>query len=165
MRPMKDRVRQAVFDLLGPRVEGKHTVDLFAGTGALGLEALSRGARRATFIEQHVPTARLIEKNVAMLGLQDRAEVVTGDAFVRVLWEDRLGTAPWLVLCSPPYAYFVDRVEQMVELLAHLVEAAPQQSVFVVESDERFDPQLLPHPGAWDLRAYPPAQISLLDKS
>ena len=88
-----------------------------------------------------------------------------GDAFVRVLWEDRLGTAPWLVLCSPPYRYYVERVEQMVELLRHLVEAAPQQSVFVVESDERFDPQLLPQPALWDLRMYPPARISLFDKS
>ena len=59
-RPMKDRVRQAVFDRLATTVRGKHAIDLFAGTGALGLEALSRGALRATFIEQHLPTAKAI---------------------------------------------------------------------------------------------------------
>src|SRR5438105_2010542 len=56
-RPMKDRVREAVFNLLGPSVTGSHAIDLFAGTGALGLEALSRGAARATFIERHFPTS------------------------------------------------------------------------------------------------------------
>ena len=57
-RPMKDRVREALFNLLGNAVEGKIAIDLFAGTGALGLEALSRGASRAVFIERHRPTAQ-----------------------------------------------------------------------------------------------------------
>src|SRR6478736_322408 len=56
-RPMKDRVREAVFNLLGPQVAGSHAIDLFAGTGALGIEAISRGATKATFIERHLPTA------------------------------------------------------------------------------------------------------------
>src|SRR5205823_2176218 len=54
-RPMKDRTREAVFNLLGPGVTGTHAIDLFAGTGALGLEAISRGAESATLIEQHFP--------------------------------------------------------------------------------------------------------------
>src|SRR5947207_6491605 len=56
-RPMKDRVREAVFNLLGAQVAGTQAIDLFAGTGALGLEALSRGAAQATFIDRHLPTA------------------------------------------------------------------------------------------------------------
>src|SRR4051794_22495694 len=64
-RPMKDRVREAVFNLLGKQIAGSHAIDLFAGTGALGLEALSRGAARATFIERHFLTAKLIEENAA----------------------------------------------------------------------------------------------------
>ena len=59
-RPMKDRVREALFNLLGRAVEGKTAIDLFAGTGALAFEALSRGAARAVAIELHRPTARLI---------------------------------------------------------------------------------------------------------
>src|SRR5262249_42961688 len=58
-RPMKDRVREALFNLIGPNVRGMHAIDLFAGTGALGLEAISRGAAGATFIERHYPTAEL----------------------------------------------------------------------------------------------------------
>src|SRR5205814_5859407 len=80
-RPMKDRVREAVFNLLGPGVAGSHAIDLFAGTGALGLEALSRGAAQVTFIERHLPTLKLIEQNVKALGVADRAELVFGDAF------------------------------------------------------------------------------------
>ena len=63
-RPMKHRVREAIFNLVGTAAEGRHAIDLFAGTGALGLEALSRGAAHATFIEKHVPTARVIEENI-----------------------------------------------------------------------------------------------------
>ena len=54
-RPMKDRLREAVFNLIGPDIRGKHAIDLFAGTGALALESLSRGAKSATLIEQHHP--------------------------------------------------------------------------------------------------------------
>src|SRR5262245_175776 len=85
-RPMKDRVREALFNLLGPGVKGSHAIDLFAGTGALGLEAISRGAARATLIERHLPTTRLIEQNAAALGVANQIEVVFSDAF---LWARR----------------------------------------------------------------------------
>src|SRR4029077_10034324 len=68
-RPMKDRVREALFNLLGRAVAGKTVIDLFAGTGALALEALSRGASRAVVIEMHRPTARLIVQNAASLAI------------------------------------------------------------------------------------------------
>ena len=84
---MKQRVREAMFNLLGPRVIGTQVFDLFAGTGALAWEALSRGAQRATLIERHFPTARLIRENAASLGLTDRIDVVPGDTFV---WGKRL---------------------------------------------------------------------------
>ncbi len=74
-RPMKDRVREALFNLVGPSVKGQHAIDLFAGTGALGLEALSRGAASATFIEQHFPTANLVEQNIQLLELGDVCDV------------------------------------------------------------------------------------------
>jgi 16S rRNA (guanine966-N2)-methyltransferase len=58
VRPMKHRTREAIFNLISTECTGRHAIDLFAGTGALGLEALSRGAQSATFIEKHVPSAR-----------------------------------------------------------------------------------------------------------
>ena len=88
---MKDRVREAVFNLLGKAVRGKHAIDLFAGTGALGLEALSRGATGATFIEQHHPTAKAIRQSAADLGVEATTEIVVANTF---LWFRRRPKLP-----------------------------------------------------------------------
>jgi 16S rRNA (guanine966-N2)-methyltransferase len=171
-RPMKDRLREAIFNLIGPSVRGSVAIDLFAGTGALGLEAISRGAEHAILIEQHHPTAELIRQNIAELGLGDQAEVAFGNSF---LWWKLHGTdatfadaatssRPWVVFCSPPYAFYVDRAEELLELLSELMEAAPIGSIFVVEADERFDFQQLPQSSLWDVRAYQPAVVGILRK-
>jgi len=165
VRPMKDRLREAVFNLVGPAVRETHAVDLFAGTGALALEALSRGAKRATLIEQHAPTAAIIRRNVADLGVESLCQVVTADVFRWAKRQPPLGPAPWLVFSSPPYDFYVDRADEMLDLLDGLVEAAPPESVFVVESDARFDPKRLPEPGSWDVRSYPPAVVAIYRKS
>jgi 16S rRNA (guanine966-N2)-methyltransferase len=160
-RPMKDRVREAVFNLLGPGVQGTHAVDLFAGTGALGLEAVSRGAERATMIERHLPTARLIEQNAAALGVAGQVEVVFGDAFG---WSEECCAAlkkPVTVFCSPPYEFYVERREQMLALIGRWLEAAPAGSQFVVEADERFDFKSLPQHERWDVREYLPAVVGI----
>jgi 16S rRNA (guanine966-N2)-methyltransferase len=163
-RPMKDRVREAIFNLIGPDIQGKRALDLFAGTGALALEAVSRGAARATLIEQHHPTAQIIRQNIAALGLEDRAEVFIGNVFI---WFQR-GLAPqdcpWAVFCSPPYEFFVSRKQEMLDLIAGLMESAPPASVFMVEADERFDFQTLPDGQAWDVRAYLPAVVGIYRK-
>jgi 16S rRNA (guanine966-N2)-methyltransferase len=171
-RPMKDRLREAIFNLIGPAIRGKHALDLFAGTGALALEAISRGAARATAIEQHNPTANIIRQNIADLGLNDRAEVVVGNTFI--WWQRRCKSPdvmplfddlPWVVFCSPPYDFYVERTTEMLELIAGLAAAAPEQSIFVVEADARFDAGQLPNHEAWELRSYPPAAIAIYRKS
>jgi hypothetical protein len=68
---------------------------------------------------------------------------------------------PWLVFCSPPYAFYVERNEDMLELLGGLLRAAPAESIFVVEADDRFDFQTLPEPTTWDVRSYPPAVVGI----
>lgn len=161
-RPMKDRVREAVFNLV--EAEGTHAIDLFAGTGALGLEAISRGAVSALFIERHFPTARLIEQNARKLKVADRCEILPGSAFV---WGRRPAVTagsdvPWLVFCSPPYDFYVSRSPEMLDLIERILNAAPPGSTIVVESDERFDPATLPYPDEWDTRPYSPAVISIL---
>jgi len=164
VRPMKDRVREAVFNLVGPSVRGKHALDLFAGTGALALEALSRGAARATLIEQHVPTAAVIRRNIAHLGVESLCEVVTANVFLWAKHRPRLGLDPWVVFSSPPYDYYVDRADDMVELIGSLIDSAPAESVFVVESDDRFDFEQLPQPETWNCRRYPPAVVGVYRK-
>jgi 16S rRNA (guanine966-N2)-methyltransferase len=163
-RPMKDRLREAVFNLVGIDIKGAHAIDLFAGTGALGLEALSRGARRATFIEQHFPTAAIIERNIAALEVGDASEVVPGNTFIWFRRRPDLGPNPWVVFCSPPYDFYTERIAEMLELLGGMITIAPPKSVFVVEADDRFDFKLLPQPDDWDVRAYPPAVVGVMRK-
>lgn len=178
-RPMKHRLRETIFNLVSTAAEGRHAIDLFAGTGALGLEALSRGAAHATFIEKHVPTARVIEENIAALAVAPQCTLRTTSAFLwgkRDLKEpQRAGSSPtpasnlpWLVFCSPPYDFFVDRQVEMLELITSVVSAAPGGSIIVVESDDRFDLALLPTGSAgevWDVRPYPPAVVGVLWKT
>jgi len=99
-RPMLDRVREALFATLGNAVEGAEVLDLFAGTGSLGLEALSRGAAGARFVERDRRALRLLEQNVLALGQGARARLVLGDALDPSAWPARAG----LVLLDPPYA-------------------------------------------------------------
>ncbi len=159
---MKDRTREAVFNLLGPQVKGVHAIDLFAGTGALGLEAISRGAARATFAERHFPTARLIERNIAALNLDAQCEVIPGETFRFSRHAEIDDSLPWAIFCSPPYDLYVDQQEEMLELIRLWIDRAPPKATFIVESDERFDMELLPHPSHWDVRRYAPAIVAVL---
>lgn len=167
-RPMKDNIREAVFNLIGGYVKNKVAFDLFGGTGAMGLEAISRGASRALIIERHIPTVRIIKENIQELGLEEQTEVMSGDSF---FWgrkfikeKDTWPAEPWVVLCCPPYDFYIDRWDELQTLIESLFAAAPQQSIFVVESDDRFDPQQLPDADAWEVRQYAPARVAIFKK-
>jgi 16S rRNA (guanine(966)-N(2))-methyltransferase RsmD len=163
---MKQRVRESAFNLVGGDVRGKAVLDLFAGTGALTWEALSRGAHEALLLERHFPTARLIRDNATALQLTDRIQVVPGDAFV---WGKRLARGevvfapdrPWLIFCSPPYELYVTHESEMLALLEHVMNAAPDASVMVVETDERFDLAGLSQHCEWEVRVYLPAVLAI----
>ncbi len=102
VRPTPDRLREALFNVLAPRIEGSLFVDAYAGSGAVGIEALSRGAARAILIERNPKAAGLIAENLAALGLTGRAELIRGAA-VKTL--DRLGARlrDAIVFLDPPY--------------------------------------------------------------
>ena len=104
-RPTADRMRVALFDILGPAVAGMRVLDLFAGTGAVGIEALSRGATRAVFVERDRDALRALRANLATLRLgREQARVVAGDA-VAVLPVLEASEAPFdLIFLDPPYA-------------------------------------------------------------
>ena len=171
VRPMKHRTREAIFNLVSTECTDLHAIDLFAGTGALGLEALSRGAASATFIEKHVPSARVVEENIRTLDVADRATLLITSAF---LWAKRdLPVAnsappadrPWLIFCSPPYAFYSERKSEMLELVSRIQEHAPPTSILIVEAEEGFDFRLLAadHDGGseWNIRTYAPAVIGI----
>jgi 16S rRNA (guanine966-N2)-methyltransferase len=163
VRPMKHRTREAIFDLVSTGCKGRHAIDLFAGTGALGLEAISRGATSATFIEKHVPTARVVEANIRLLELENQTEIAITSAF---LWAKRdlppfaaKADKPWLVFCSPPYAFYTQREAEMLDLISRIREAAPPDSILIVEAEVPFDFTVLP--GEWDVRTYNPAAVGI----
>lgn len=162
-RPMKDRVRETLFDLLGPTVRGALAVDLFAGTGALGFEAVSRGAAGAVLVERHFPTADALRRTATDLGVADRVDVRAGDALA---WAVRMpelsGDRPWIVFISPPWAFFRERTAALTALVAALRVAAPAGSTLVVESEGALDAGLLPDAERWRTHAVPPAVLHLL---
>ncbi|HEX5440847.1 MAG TPA: 16S rRNA (guanine(966)-N(2))-methyltransferase RsmD [Ktedonobacterales bacterium] len=101
-RPIMDRVKTALFDILAPEVMGMRVLDLFAGTGAVGIEALSRGAESATFIERSPEAWRLVRENLALTNLSDRAEVLRTDAFAYLQQAAATGRRFDLVYVAPP---------------------------------------------------------------
>jgi 16S rRNA (guanine(966)-N(2))-methyltransferase RsmD len=98
MRPTPDRLREALFNVLAPRIQGCTFLDAYAGCGAVGIEALSRGAERVFFIERHRPAVSVIEENLRSLGAQDRAVVTSGRALAHL---ERLHAN--IVFLDPPY--------------------------------------------------------------
>ena len=102
-RPTAEKVRQALFNVLGPPGDDLHVLDLYAGSGALGLEALSRGAASATFVEKARPALAALHQNVAELGVGGRATVVALDV-VRYLGAPGPGPRFTWVFLDPPYA-------------------------------------------------------------
>ncbi|MDR3182683.1 MAG: RsmD family RNA methyltransferase [Planctomycetaceae bacterium] len=167
VRPMKDRVREAVFNLIGPGVKGMYVIDLFGGTGAVAIEAVSRGAAAADVIEIHLPTAFLLQKNIDSLNLSGVCRLQKTDAFYWV--KNRSGHPPenkaLLVFCSPPYEFYVSRKDEMRAMIDSLYNEAPPGSLFVIEADERFDFATLPVPlEEQRRRSYPPAEIAVFGK-
>jgi 16S rRNA (guanine(966)-N(2))-methyltransferase RsmD len=168
VRPMKDRVREAVFNLIGPTVRGCHVIDLFGGTGALTIEAMSRGAVSATVIELHFPTAALLRQNLESLGLLTVCDLRKTDAFFWAKSQEEYPPTnknPWLVFCSPPYDFYVHRQMEILEMLQLLSDSAPIGSLFVIESDHRFNFDLLPiKPLPNKVKSYPPAEIAIFTR-
>jgi len=120
-RPTADRVREALFSILGD-VTGEEVIDLYAGSGALGLEALSRGAARATFVEQSPAALAAIRQNIADLGLEERASVVVGDVEAVIRREATSGRRYRLCLLDPPYSLLSRISGALGPLLAPVLE-------------------------------------------
>ncbi len=159
-RPMKDRTREALFNLLGPTIKGATVIDWFAGTGALAIESISRGATRAVIVERHIPTFRLISKTTEELKIAEKCEVVRGDTFF--VAKDLLPRSERTVhFFSPPYDLFVDQESRMVDLIRQCAEQSPTGSDLVIESDQRFDfEQHFDEDMAnWRQRKYSPAVV------
>lgn len=144
-RPSTDRLREALFSILGPSVDGVRVLDLFSGSGALGIEALSRGAREAVFVEENAGACEVIRSNLETAGLEGR--VVRGEVF-SVLRRERGEFG--MILADPPYARpgcadLASRLLECPDLPARLAEGG--MLIIEVESERE-----APDAVGWALR-------------
>jgi len=143
-RPITDRVKQSLFDRLWSMemLEAGSVLDLFTGTGSLGLEALSRGMDHCTFVEQDRSASSLLEQNLTNLKLTDQAMVLKVDA-LSVYWASLLPKHPLkVVFCDPPYQMTrqpdsMQRLKEMIVALTPLVQA---DGVLVLRTDHHTEP-------------------------
>jgi 16S rRNA (guanine966-N2)-methyltransferase len=146
VRPSSSRVRGAIFDRLQAEVVGARVLDLFAGTGALAIEALSRGASRATLVEQHPALNKFLIRQLDALGLRDSATVVGDDA--RRFVARRREESPFdLVLIDPPYAALELYEAVLTSLVEHNCLAADAVVVIEYEKHRGQRPALAIPPG------------------
>jgi 16S rRNA (guanine966-N2)-methyltransferase len=123
VRPLSDRAREGLFASLGPRVEGADVLDLFAGTGAIGIEALSRGATHTVFVERSGPALAALHQNLAKTHVADRASVVSADVLTLLregfLRKPELAGGPFgLVFLDPPYELGTPDLDDALRRLA-----------------------------------------------
>lgn len=137
-RPTADRVREALFSALGERVVGATVLDLYAGSGALGIEALSRGARACVFVERAAPAVATVRRNLADLDLAAHAQVLHRDA--ATFCSSPRGGPFDLVFCDPPYE--LQRSVLVKRLAALRVAGALEPGATAVLERDRRDPEL-----------------------
>jgi len=105
LRPTSDMLRETLFNVLGPRVDGSRFLDLFAGTGAIGIEAVSRGATFVAFVEHHSKTVRLIRENLASLEISEGVRLIPSDALTSIATLEKESAPPFdFIFLDPPYA-------------------------------------------------------------
>ncbi len=155
-RPTGDRVREAAFNLIGP-VDDASVLDLYAGSGAMGLEALSRGAASAVFIEADREACTTIQRNLVKLKLE-RAQIVRKDVLTALAQETSAGRRYDLVLVDPPYAMYSDL---QTSLSAYLPSVLAEDGLLVVETASRVEPEL-PLPKRTS-RRYGSARLTLFE--
>jgi 16S rRNA (guanine(966)-N(2))-methyltransferase RsmD len=109
LRPTSDMLRETLFNVLGAEVQGSRFLDLFAGTGAVGIEAVSRGAAFVAWVEHHKPAARLIGENLALLRITAGIRVITADALAAIARLEAERSAPFdFIFLDPPYGNLED---------------------------------------------------------
>jgi 16S rRNA (guanine966-N2)-methyltransferase len=159
-RPTADRAREAAFNLLGPSfAEGATVLDLFAGSGAMGLEALSRGAAHATFVENGREACRTINRNLDKLGLE-AATVLCQDSLTALRADVRMGTRYDLVLIDPPYRRFSSLQNALIQ---HLPAVLAPGGLLLVETGADSDEPAVPPLANRTSRRYGAARLTLFE--
>ncbi len=153
LRPTPQMVREALFSILGDAVPGSLFADVFAGTGINGLEALSRGASQALFLERDFKLAQAIGHHLRDFGLEDKGKVLKADVYRWAAhWQP--GNEPVNVFLSPPFADLHRRVDEFLILVANLQKTIGEKSVLVIQAEKHTLFDQLPRLEEWDARQY-----------
>lgn len=142
LRPTSDRLRETLFNILGADVAGSRFLDVFAGTGAVGIEALSRGAAEAIFIENYAPAAKLIRRNLNSLGITRGATILTADALAaleKLAARHTPATKPiGFVFVDPPYAAHADYARALEFLSSASAPFLSPDALIIFEHHHKF---------------------------
>lgn len=135
-RPTTDKIKESMFNIIGPYFDGGKALDLFAGSGGLGIEALSRGIDEAVFVDQAAPAIKIITENIAKCHLETQAVIKKGEALRVIEQLAQTGETFKLVFLDPPY-----RFHQMEELLLKIeaLNLVSAQAVIVVEHEKSYE--------------------------
>ena len=139
-RPTTDRVKEGIFSSIQFELEGRRVLDLFGGTGQMGIEALSRGAAHCTFVDLRKEAAAIIRENLALTGFQDRARVVQGDALAFL---SRCGGAYDVIFLDPPYGSGL--LEKAIETITK-IDIVSENGIIVCENGSSAGWPLVPRP-------------------
>ena len=141
LRPTSDRLRETLFNVLGPGLSGARFLDLFAGTGAIGIEALSRGAKEVVFIENHAPAAKLIRRNLDSLDIRSGIAIMAVDVLRGLAAiasrKPQSGAGFDCIFLDPPYAA-AEEYARVLEFLGTVELLAPG-GIVVAEHRRNFD--------------------------
>ena len=166
-RPITDRAKQSLFDMIAPIIEGARVYDCFAGTGSMGLECLSRGAAFVTFFEADRPALTRLSQNITGVRAGERSRVIPGDLFK---WFERTNTRPGtageigadLVFLDPPYRFLTEHPNELLQFTLHLTRAHLSPGATVVFRHDAKDKLELPNLERHDAREYGDMAIELL---
>lgn len=153
LRPTPQMVREALFSILGNAVPGRVFVDLFGGTGVVGLEAVSRGAKQSIIVERDFRQAQEIEQHIRAFGIYGQTKLYRTDVY-RWIASWHPPKEPVNVFISPPFPDLQERPEQMLEALATLRERVADESVLILQSERDAAIEESPDLANWEYRTY-----------
>ena len=164
-RPITDRAKQSLFDVLSPLIPDAVVFDCFSGTGSMGLECLSRGASAAIFFERDRSAVGLLKGNISALGVNSRSVVYSGDIFKAFQGDGALspGVGPAnLVFLDPPYRFLAEQQERLCELIQRMVHQHMREDSTLIFRHDLKDTLELPLLTRYDQREYGQMAIELL---
>lgn len=153
LRPTPQRVREALFSILGNAVPDRPFIDIFAGTGAVGLEAISRGASTVTFIERDFRLIADLERHIDEFGVGKQSRIARTDVY---RWIERWQAPdePVTLFLSPPFRDFEARLDELLKVIAQLQQRVAPDSVIVLQGEGKAPLEELPARTEWDERRY-----------